>query len=63
MPHIAEGEVYTVVNSFTHTDGIPYYELKEISGGYYYAQRRFTPLSDISETTFERNYKTQPCTH
>lgn len=48
------GEIYTVI--FEQDD---HYELEEFPhlGHIMWRKRCFSPLSDIDETTFERNYK------
>lgn len=60
---IKEGEVYTVCGTYISNIGRPSYRLDEdpmkLRGGY--DADRFIPLSTIDETTFERNYNTQPC--
>lgn len=55
-PELKEGEIYTVIGFL---GDIGYY-LEEVSsvGGPFYIQR-FSPLSEIDETTFERNYNLQ----
>lgn len=50
------GEVYTVVDTQRH-DGMDFYILSEKPFDCCYHVRRFAPLSDISETEFERNYQ------
>lgn len=57
---IKEGEIYTVYRTFIGMiTGKPCYALNEddYKGGYLCT--RFIPVSDIDETEFERNYKTE----
>ncbi len=53
-PKLVEGACYTVIE-FTGYG----YHLAEVScdKNYGYDMKRFVPLSEIDETTFERNYK------
>lgn len=49
---LVEGNIYKVISN---NDCFKAYELKEHKG-YFYKKERFIPLSEIDETTFERNY-------
>lgn len=61
VPHgsIKEGMIYTVTETKRFIDG--YYYLLEEAPMAWYGVELFAPLSEIDETTFERNYNTQPC--
>lgn len=58
MPFLLkEGEIYTV--SQEEHNCYHLVETDRINPTYCYSKKRFIPLSDIDETTFERNYQTQ----
>lgn len=57
---IYEGEVYSVLREIDHPNG-PSYILEDKSPYMSYRKIHFIPLSTIDESTFERNYNTQPC--
>ena len=60
---LVENEIYTVVLESPATDVYGNIEvcycLIEIDGPYAFSKHRFIPLSEISETEFERNYNKQ----
>lgn len=51
------GEVYTVTDSVIERRGELFYELESFPPRIYYESILFIPLSDISETNFQREYK------
>lgn len=52
---VVVGRVYTVIDECKDEEG-DWYELAE-DKGYEYQKQAFIPLSNISETEFQRNYK------
>lgn len=54
--YLIEGELYTVIGYDDKRYNQPVVFLREIVGEAYCADR-FAPISEIDETTFERNYE------
>lgn len=57
------GETYTASQCSFYPNNYDIAELPTFNGhSVSYRKNLFIPLSDISETEFERNYKSEPCT-
>ena len=54
-PSLKEGSEYTVMHDCPRWPDS--YVLVECGADYSYWKKRFAPLSEIDETTFERNFK------
>lgn len=57
-PQLKEGNTYTVIR-VTILGGYILAEVNPLPGFDCFNPERFVPISDIDETTFERNYKKQ----
>lgn len=53
---IYTGEIYIVIGEFKNARGENYYRLEGKPTDIVYHEKRFSPISSIDETEFERNY-------